>query len=183
MIKKIPNCLTILRLLLIPFFLFYLYGSQHQNRIEICLAVFLLAALTDWADGHLARKLSAISDFGKIMDPLADKLIVLAALSGITWLEPYRIPYLIFFLILLREILITILREIYKHRKIIIPADNLGKIKTFSQMLGLVFAYAFWKYVQNNGNSVIPSVVTIWFVMVTMITLYSGFSYLKTKRA
>ncbi|MDD2331886.1 MAG: CDP-diacylglycerol--glycerol-3-phosphate 3-phosphatidyltransferase [Candidatus Cloacimonetes bacterium] len=180
--KQIPNLLTWLRLLIIPIFLWKLFLSNYGYRIEICLALFVLAALTDFFDGYLARRLNAISDFGKIMDPLADKLIVLSALAGITWLPPYDLPKLVFFIILIREVAVTILREIYKRRKIIIPADQLGKVKTFMQMLGLIFALAFWKYIEIEDSAILPAIVRLWFWAVAGLTVYSGIGYFKPRK-
>lgn len=139
--KNIPNILTIGRILLIPVFLWLVFA---RGSIASALLVFVAAALTDWLDGWLARKWQVISDFGKIADPLADKLLVLSALAALTWLPPYRLWLPIFIVIALRELVITILREIYKKRGIIVPADRLGKWKTFLQMLGIVLAFAAW---------------------------------------
>ena len=177
--RNLPNILTTLRMLVIPVFLYYLYLSRVPGQILICLVIFVLASLTDYLDGALARKYNVISNYGKIMDPLADKLLVLAALSGITWLMPYRLPVLIFILIFARELIITILREIYKQRGIIVAADKLGKLKTVMQMLGLIAAYSVWAF--SSPSPIFVTVITLWFWLVTGITLYSGVNYLRIK--
>ncbi|MDZ4121245.1 MAG: CDP-diacylglycerol--glycerol-3-phosphate 3-phosphatidyltransferase, partial [Candidatus Cloacimonadaceae bacterium] len=133
-------------------------------------------AFSDYLDGFLARKHNIISDFGKIMDPLADKLLVLAALAAFTWLKPFNMPAFIFYTILIRELTITILREVYKKRRIIIPADKLGKIKTVMQMAGIVAALLLWALNPNLG-SVYIIIIHAWFWVVAGITAFSGINY------
>lgn len=176
--KQIPNMLTIIRFLLVPVFLYYLLLSEASNHIAISLYIFLIAAFTDYLDGMLARKMQVISDFGKIMDPLADKLLVLSALAGICWFPPFNLSRIIFFVILARELLVTVLREVAQHRGIVLAADKLGKIKTVMQMLGLIFAYACWAYLQPLSRGIITG-VALWFWLVVVITLFSGINYLK----
>ena len=178
--RNVPNILTTMRMLVIPVFLYYLYLSTSPGRILICLVIFMLASFTDYLDGALARKHNIVSNYGKIMDPLADKLLVLAALTGLTWLQPYSLPILIFILILARELIITILREIYKAKGIIVAADKLGKLKTVMQMLGIIAAYAIWAFTPPSQTFIL--IITIWFWIVTAITLYSGANYLRIKR-
>lgn len=173
--KNIPNILTIGRILLIPVFLWLVFA---RDAIASALLVFVAAALTDWLDGWLARKWQVISDFGKIADPLADKLLVLSALAALTWLPPYRLWLPIFIVIALRELVITILREIYKKRGIIVPADKLGKWKTFLQMLGIVLAFAAWAWLEPLPKGLVWA-ANIWFGLVAALTLYSGVNYLK----
>ncbi len=175
----IPNLLTLLRILLIPLFLYLVFFSQFNYRITIALIVFTLGALTDFLDGYLARKWKVISDFGKIADPLADKLLVLSALAGLTWLEPFRLFVLIFILIALREAAITILREVYKARGIIVPADKLGKVKTFLQMTGIIAAYIIWIAHPHDLPRFYTIAAHVWFGLVAALTIYSGALYLK----
>lgn len=178
--RHIPNALTILRMLVIPVFAYLMFTHASGDAGWIILWLFVGASLTDWLDGYLARKMNVISDFGKIMDPLADKLLVLTALAGLTWLPPYRLPMAIFFIILIREVAITILREINKKRGIIMPADKLGKLKTVMQMLGITAALALSASIVNLSRSVIISVQS-WFWLVAAITLYSGINYIFNK--
>ncbi|NLK49589.1 MAG: CDP-diacylglycerol--glycerol-3-phosphate 3-phosphatidyltransferase [Candidatus Cloacimonetes bacterium] len=175
--SHLPNILTMARIVAIPFFVWMVV----TENITAALFIFAAAALTDWLDGFLARRWQVVSNFGKIMDPLADKLLVLAALAGITWSSPFRLCAAIFFIILIRELVITILREVYKKRGIIVAADKLGKLKTVMQMTGLVAAYTLWAWVSD-----IPAAVTrgleIWFWAVAAITVISGLNYLKVKK-
>lgn len=172
---QIPNALTVLRFLLVPVFLYFMFISQQS---WMALAIFIVASFTDYLDGMLARKLDVISDFGKIMDPLADKLLVLSALSGLCWLPPFYLSKAIFFIILARELLITIMREVYQKRGIVVAADKLGKLKTVMQMLGIIVALSFWAAQDEVSVWVIKS-VSIWFWIVAAITVISGFNYLR----
>ncbi|MCB5247251.1 MAG: CDP-diacylglycerol--glycerol-3-phosphate 3-phosphatidyltransferase [Candidatus Cloacimonetes bacterium] len=182
--RDLPNLLTLLRVLLIPLFLWLIFLSGVENRVAWALLVFAAASFTDWLDGFLARKWQVISDFGKIADPLADKLLVLAALAALTWLDPYRLFWLIFALIALREVLITVLREIRKKRGEIMPADKLGKLKTVLQMTGIILALAVWAWwpdvAARPGTRIAAHA---WFIAVTLLTWASGLNYLKPRQA
>jgi CDP-diacylglycerol--glycerol-3-phosphate 3-phosphatidyltransferase len=175
--RYLPNALTILRFLLVPVFLFFMFVSYHEQRNWYALGIFVLASITDYLDGMLARKYNVISDFGKIMDPLADKLLVLSALAGLCWLPPYHLSKVVFFIIFARELLVTILREVYQRRGIVLAADKLGKLKTVMQMLGIITAFTF----QAISGDVAPAIrlsVSIWFWAVVAVTVISGFKYL-----
>lgn len=176
--RWIPNALTILRVLLIPVFIWLIFFSSVQNHVAWALLVFVVAAFTDFLDGYLARKWRVISDFGKIADPLADKLLVLSALAALTWLEPYRLFVAIFIVIALREVVITILREVHKKKGIIMPADKLGKWKTFLQMTGIIIFFALWAWLPEVPRFCVIA-ANIWFGLVALLTLYSGLNYFK----
>lgn len=178
--RNLPNLLTLLRVLLVPVFVWLLFFSDAEHRVAWALLAFAVASFTDWLDGHLARKWQVTSDFGKIADPLADKLLVLAALAALTWLEPFRLVWPIFAIIAAREFGITVLREVYKHRGIIMPADKLGKLKTVLQMAGIILALAIWAW--KPGLAASPAARTAahaWFGAVALLTLASGLNYLR----
>ena len=176
--RWIPNSLTVLRFILVPVFLYYLFVSVNDMRVEISLLIFLIASFTDYLDGMLARKMQVVSDFGKIMDPLADKVLVLSALAGLCWLPPYQLSKIIFYIILVRELLITILREVYQHKGIVVAADIFGKVKTVMQMLGIIAAFILWVLLPIIPPSV-HLVIDLWFALVAGVTVASGFNYLK----
>ena len=176
--RQIPNALTVLRFLLVPAFLYYLFASDDTNRIPIALGIFIVASLTDYLDGMLARRMHVISDFGKIMDPLADKLLVLSALAGLCWLHPFHISKVVYLIILTRELAVTIMREVYKIKGIVIAADKLGKLKTVMQMAGIIVAYALWAYLPVISRNVIM-IISLWFWLVVAITVISGVHYFK----
>lgn len=129
-----PNKLTIARMIMVPFFvLFALTGwGQGANRY-ICLVIFVGASITDWLDGYLARKNHLITDFGKFMDPLADKLLVCSAM--ICMVELGRLEAWIVIIIIGREFIISGFRLIAAENGVVIAANYWGKFKTTSQMI------------------------------------------------
>ena len=133
---NIPNQLTTLRVLLIPVFIFF-FTSKISGGHYIAVAVFIIASLTDFLDGYLARKNNLVTNFGKIMDPFADKLLVLTALIYLA--IEHTIPGWIVIVIIARELLVTSLRALAADNGIILAARNLGKYKTVSQMLSIIF--------------------------------------------
>jgi CDP-diacylglycerol--glycerol-3-phosphate 3-phosphatidyltransferase len=132
---NVPNLLTMARIVAIPFFVWLLDTPTPVRGFWACI-VFTLAALTDVLDGYLARKLGVVSVLGKFLDPLADKLIVMAAL---VWLVPMgRIAAWVVVLLLAREISVTGLRSVAASEGVIISAGQEGKTKTALQMIGIV---------------------------------------------
>jgi len=179
--RNVPNILTGFRVVLVFPFAYLMFNASSSLSIYLSLLLFSIAAFTDFLDGYLARKHNIVSNFGKIMDPLADKIIVLTALAGLTFLEPFRLPLAIFVIIITREVLITIMREVYKKRNIIIPADKLGKIKTVLQMLGIISALFLWAS-QPELLPAIRMIMIYWFWAVALITLYSGINYIVPRK-
>jgi CDP-diacylglycerol--glycerol-3-phosphate 3-phosphatidyltransferase len=132
---NIPNLLTMARIVAIPFFVWLLDTPTPIRGFWACM-VFTAAAVTDVLDGYLARKLGVVSVLGKFLDPLADKLIVMAAL---VWMVPMgRIPAWVVVLLLAREISVTGLRSVAASEGVVISAGNEGKTKTALQMIGIV---------------------------------------------
>ena len=144
---NLPNQITLFRIILIPVFIFSLYlPVPHQNIISV--VIFALIALTDNLDGYLARRLNQVTDFGKLIDPLADKLLISAAMIFLIGRDPVGVPAWIAYLILTREFLITGLRSI-DPKKIILSASWLGKFKTFCEVVGIIavllnFMWSYW---------------------------------------
>ena len=132
---NIPNLLTMARIVAIPWFVWLLDTPTPVRGFWACI-VFTLAAVTDLLDGYLARKLGVVSVLGKFLDPLADKLIVMAAL---VWMVPMgRIDAWVVVLLLAREISVTGLRSVAASEGVIISAGQEGKTKTALQMIGIV---------------------------------------------
>lgn len=180
MIKYLPNALTILRIVLTPVFIALTFYFTSTSAILWALLVFVVAAITDWLDGMIARKHNIISNFGKIWDPLADKFIVISALAALTWKSPFNLHLAIFVIILFREIAVTIMREIYVRKHIIIAADKWGKLKTVLQMVGIILCLSFWAGGFYPANLISAS--QVWFWIVAVITVMSGLNYLRIKR-
>ena len=132
-----PNKLTIARMILVPFFvLFTLTGWGGDANRYICLAIFVIASVTDWFDGHLARKNNLVTNFGKFMDPLADKLLVCSAL--ICMIELDRLPAWIVIIVIAREFIISGFRLIAAENGVVIAANYWGKFKNASQMVMII---------------------------------------------
>ncbi|WP_054712820.1 CDP-diacylglycerol--glycerol-3-phosphate 3-phosphatidyltransferase, partial [Bacillus sp. JCM 19041] len=144
---NLPNKITVARICLIPLFMLFLlvdmplgetelFNETITNSMLIATLIFIIAAATDWLDGYYARKLSLITSFGKFLDPLADKLLVAAALIGLV--EAHLIPAWIAIVIISREFAVTGIRLVAAAEGDVIAASNLGKWKTLTQMVAII---------------------------------------------
>ena len=160
--------ITLIRVAFIPVYmaLMYLSGGQPGLYMWIGLAVFIIASLTDYIDGHIARKYQQVSDFGKFLDPLADKLLVIAAMA--MFCEWGTFPAWALMIVLTREFAVTGLRLVAVGKGKVIAAGWSGKVKTASTMIGLCVMMAF------------PTVAILnWLVIAVIVltTVYSGVEY------
>lgn len=146
---NIANKLTILRIILVPFFLFFLLSDFIPNRYIIACIIFIFAAITDHVDGKLARQYNIVTDFGKFLDPLADKILVMAAF--ICFVELDIIGSLPVIIILSREFIVTSLRLVASSSGKVISANIFGKAKTVSQMITIV-VILFLEQLAYNEN-------------------------------
>jgi CDP-diacylglycerol--glycerol-3-phosphate 3-phosphatidyltransferase len=139
--KKLPNWLTFLRLALIPVFVLFLI-EPSRAALNIAAVIFVLAAITDYADGIIARRYAAITDFGKLFDPLADKILVMAALVMLVAVRDERcvsfVPGWMVVLILAREFWVTGLRAYAAKDGNVVAAKSGGKVKSFLQMVAIL---------------------------------------------
>ncbi|MCI8440982.1 MAG: CDP-diacylglycerol--glycerol-3-phosphate 3-phosphatidyltransferase [Provencibacterium sp.] len=177
---NLPNRLTMLRVFLIPVFLclFYLPFPGH---FFFSLAVFIAASLTDMLDGRIARSRGLITDFGKFMDPLADKLLVVSAL--ICLMDLKMVPALVAILLISREFLVTSLRLVAAPKGIVIAADRWGKYKTASQMVWI--SVALLLLALSDLGIAVPGaggINALLLAVVTLLTLLSGINYLFKNR-
>lgn len=164
---NLANKITLLRVAFIPVFMALMYFGGNQGGVLswIALGVFIIACITDHLDGHIARKYNQISDFGKFLDPLADKLLTIAAM--VIFCEQGRMPGWALMSVLTREFAVTGLRLVAVGNGNVIAAGFSGKVKTASTMVGLCFMLAFHiSWLDMLVNAVI--VVT---------TVYSGVEY------
>lgn len=168
---NLPNKLTLLRVLLIPVFVIIMMLDITNHYLMACL-IFIIASITDALDGHIARKNNLVTDFGKFMDPLADKLLVISAL--ICMIESNLVVGWMVIIIVARELTVSILRAIAAADGKVIAASGGGKIKTISQMLAIIILLLG----ANIDNSMLLQVGTIFMLIATMLTLYSGADYL-----
>ncbi len=162
---NLPNKLTLLRVLLVPIFMVFLL-SDLQYGSYIGLAIFIIASLTDFLDGYLARKNNLVTKFGKFMDPLADKLLVSAALISLQYMD--RLSPWVVIIIIAREFAITGFRTLAASDGITIAASNWGKIKTNTQMFAII-ALMIHKT---------PMIENILVIAAVVFTLISGFDYI-----
>lgn len=166
---NLPNKLTILRIILIPFFIILLMkGYYYSSGI-----LFILASITDTLDGHIARKYNLITNFGKIMDPLADKLLVTSAM--ICLVELGEVAGWMIIVILAREFIITGLRAVAAGEGIIIAAGASGKVKTVLQMVALsVILLRNWPFSYFTALPI--GHYLLWLAVI--VTVYSGIEYI-----
>ena len=158
------NKLTMLRILLIPVFLVVLYMDFAASRY-MALGIFILASLTDFVDGHIARSRGLITDFGKFMDPLADKMLVMAAM--LWFVEVGRMPAWALLIVVVREFAVSGLRLIAVDNGRVIAAAWSGKVKTASTMVGICFMLVF----------PIAWLDTLVTAVIVLTTVYSGVEY------
>lgn len=167
---NLANKITLLRILMIPIFL-VLMLVEFPYHMEAALVVFVIASLTDKLDGHIARKYNMITDFGKFMDPLADKLLVTGAFLMLIQLG--RIEAWIVFVILAREFAVTGLRTLAAAQNVVIAASNYGKVKTVTQIIAIILLL-----LDNYPFSLINLPVDFIMTYITLlITIMSGYDY------
>ncbi|PLX82600.1 MAG: CDP-diacylglycerol--glycerol-3-phosphate 3-phosphatidyltransferase [Desulfuromonas sp.] len=178
---NLPNLLTLGRIAAVPLLVVLLLFESRSNCIWAA-AVFGVAAITDWLDGWLARRWQVVTVLGKFLDPLADKLLVMAAMIMLIPLD--RVPAWAVFCILAREMLVTGLRSIASSEGIVIDASNLGKYKTIIQMTalpGLLLHYDYywlfgieWELFHVNMHNF----GIFYFYIAFALTIWSGADYL-----
>ena len=180
---NLPNKLTIARLIMTPFFLAALL-IPFPHHYLVALVIFAAASLTDYIDGNMARKCGLVTDFGKFLDPLADKMLTTAAFLGfiqlgigvgITWIT---------FVVLIREFLISSLRLVSAGKGNVIAANIWGKLKTVSQMVAVIAAiggkYLLTFFEDLNSNLLVCTVDLITTVLLwisAVLTIVSGVIY------
>ncbi|MBE6015929.1 MAG: CDP-diacylglycerol--glycerol-3-phosphate 3-phosphatidyltransferase [Lachnospiraceae bacterium] len=164
---NLPNKLTILRVILIPFFaMFLLTGMAGIYSDYIALVIFCVASLTDMLDGMIARKYNLITNFGKFMDPLADKLLVCTAL--ICLLDLGRIPAWVVIIIIAREFIISGFRLVASDKGVVIAAGYIGKVKTVFQMAMIIMMILDF---DNNVFYMATNVVMYIALILTVVSL------------
>ena len=181
MLKKIPNILTIGRIILVPFFVLAFYLPGFYGDLT-AFALFIIASFTDFLDGMLARMLGEESKLGELLDPIADKIIVATALILLVMdgtIRSYEVIAAI--IILTREILISGLREFLAKGQIKLPVSNLAKLKTFLQMIAISLLLT-----GETGNKILNfqdynaqtiGIILLW--LSAFLTLYTGYEYLR----
>jgi len=178
---NLPNILTLARIAAVPVMVALLSYDSAAAGVWAA-AVFGIASITDWLDGYLARRWQIVTILGKFLDPLADKLIVMAAL--IMFIPLGRVPAWAVFIILAREMIVTGLRSIASSEGIVIAASNLGKYKTIYQMVAIVGLCLHYDYYWFFGIELemfhvdMQNVGLFFFWIAFVLTLWSGLDYL-----
>ncbi|MBF0571286.1 MAG: CDP-diacylglycerol--glycerol-3-phosphate 3-phosphatidyltransferase [Candidatus Omnitrophica bacterium] len=183
---NLPNVLTLSRIFFAGVLVFLLEGRSSTGNI-LAVIVFAIASFTDFYDGHLAKKRGLVSDFGKIMDPVADKILLLSVFGVLAHIA--RIEWWMFIVIAIREILVTLSRLWAMRHGQVIAAERAGKIKTVVQIIAvssilLYLAaqqsdyYSSWFY---NFQSIWLGVNHALMLVAVILTIYSGIEYFRNK--
>ena len=179
---NLPNKLTVLRILMVPFFVLFLLVNSIPFHYLLALIFFAVASFTDCLDGHIARKHNLVTNFGKFLDPLADKVLVLSAM--IAFIELGLSSSVVVIIVIAREFLVTSLRLVAAGEGTVIAASIYGKLKTISQMFSIVailLLEAINEIVPLNGVD-IPLISNILMWITAVIAVISGLDYLWKNR-
>ena len=173
---NLPNLLTSLRILLIPVFLIF-FMTPSPVRSQWAALIFILASATDLLDGYVARKMKLVTRFGKLLDPIADKLLVISAV--ILLVAFHRVPAILAILLIGREMAITGLRVIAIDQGILIPAERLGKLKTFLQIVSITMLILDSSWVPTIGGIDLHDLgrILLWASLVLSLTSAGQYFY------
>lgn len=183
---NLPNKLTLLRILLVPVYLVFMYVNI-PFRYTLALAVFLMASITDALDGNIARKHNLVTTFGKFADPLADKVLVLAALAALADIGNSPVNGIVITIIAAREFMVSGLRLVTAEKGVVVAAGIWGKLKTAFTMVTIV-VMQFWLMLQMDfgltdlSEGVTFGVYVVLWALVwisVFLTVMSGWVYLK----
>ena len=184
---NLPNKLTIARVIMVPFFVLFLVNITIPHHIIIALGIFALASFTDHLDGRIARKHNLITNFGKFLDPLADKILVISALICFVYLGWTNVWFLI--VIVAREFMVSAVRLIAADNGKVVAANVWGKIKTISQMVAILVIFILQYLRELMSWNLMPTFASCELVfyiigecfvgICVFFTILSGIIYLK----
>lgn len=186
---NLPNKLSLSRLIITPIMMFFYLANFIPYGKFVALGLFILGAITDFLDGHIARKYNLVTDMGKFLDPIADKLLVTSALILVavdgTILAPYGAIVLAIFVG--RDLTVDMLRQVAGSKGVVIAADKLGKYKTFSQDIALPLLMLYSALNLLSIDATILNIV-MWIsygflILATILTIISLINYLVKNRA
>lgn len=202
---NLPNRITIARICLIPLFVFFYMADFIPGGYGklVATVIFAVASFTDFLDGHIARKRGLVTNLGKFLDPIADKVLVMAGLillcgypitpNGGTVVAPAITPVyigMIFVIIVLaRELIVSAFRQIAATKNVVLAADMYGKVKTVFQMITLIFYFVlsfliqgFYADVAGTAFTVLNIIGYALIAVTTIMTIVSGFNYIWKNR-
>ncbi len=185
----LPNQLTLLRIILTPVFLFFLFSKNYVFH-QLSLAVFIIAAVTDWYDGWVARKWGYVTQWGKFLDPLADKILTSAAFIAFVYLD--IMDSWMMLIIVIRDISITLLRSFAELKNRPVVTAKSAKVKTFIQMVAVYYILVLIvlkdvKWVASSYSDILQTltsqrIIYPLMLVVTLLTLITGIMYLIDNR-
>jgi len=191
--KNIPNILSLIRILIVPIFLIFILTNFCSFSLYVAFGLFVLGAITDFLDGHIARKYSFVSNIGKFLDPIADKILMLSGMISILYLQftSDAFPGWMIFVTLIsiciviaRDYMVDAIRQISSSQGRVIPADKFGKLKTMVQDLAIPLLLMYFALVLNSGLEVVGFVFYFGlvaysvFLIGVILTILSGVNYL-----
>lgn len=172
---NLANKLTLSRIIMIPVFVYFLMRGTVYTML-IAGGIFILASITDFLDGYIARSRNMVTKFGKFMDPLADKLLVISGF--VCFVELQVIPSWAVIIIISRELIVSIFRAIAASEGVVIAAGKLGKYKTVSQMVTIIF-FCFNSFILNITT--FPIAMSLFYICI-LLTILSGIDYIIKNR-
>ena len=198
---NLPNKITLARICMIPLFVVVFYLGVIPGNYLISAVIFVLAALTDALDGHIARSRNLVTNLGKFLDPIADKVLVSTAfILLLTYPAVFSAPFMLFdsspmavvdaekamritsgvcvAVILARELIVSGFRMVAAERQIVIAADKLGKIKTTCQDIAIAVLLASASFMDTTAGQIVGLVGLIFFFLCTFFTVLSGINYI-----
>lgn len=188
--KNIPNILSAIRIILVPFFVFFYMATFIPHGKLVALLLFIIASLTDLFDGKIARKYNLVSNLGKLLDPIADKVLVLSALLMVTFYNIIPAPYGVIALLVIisRDYVVDALRQISASKGVVIAADIYGKIKTMYTMVALTVLILYAYFLESFTFSkvfmqIVFNVGIVIFAIAVIFTILSGVNYVVKNKA
>lgn len=182
---NLPNKLTLIRVILVPFFLLFMYINVPFN-FAIALVIFAAASITDALDGHIARKNNLVTNFGKFLDPLADKVLVVSALCVFAEMPEVNMGAIPLIIIIAREFMVSGLRLLAADSGVVVAAGIWGKLKTAFTMVTIIgillwlsVLYDFSFGIPNSVQNIADIIVSVLVWISTALTIISGTVYLK----
>lgn len=167
---NLPNKITLIRIFLLPLLVVFLITPSKLSSF-IAVVIFIAAIFTDWLDGHVARSTNQVTDLGKLLDPIADKLLIISALIPLVALN--RVPAWMVVVLIGREISVSGLRAIKAAEGIVIPASQLGKYKMVSQAVAIILLILHYRFFSIDFHFF--GTIVLWIALI--ITLASGIDY------
>ena len=202
---NLPNKITVCRICLIPLFVFFFMASFIPYGKLVAILIFALACFTDFLDGHIARKNGLVTILWKFLDPIADKVLVMAGLllvvacpiapnygnmaventTFLSVIQPYYVGIIFVMIVLAREFIVSAFRQLAATKNVVLAADIYGKVKTVFQFITLIYYFVFafvidefYYAIAGTANTVLNVIGYVLIVATVILTIVSGFKYI-----